>query len=200
MKQVLFAEICKERPNAAALGAFNASLGRGKGVTDTPPKNKHTPDLVLKGFPPKLKKELIDSGYIEEIRKEFNVRGEIDIVMIKLDDRTGASVGWDKSSGYERDGYIFYDYNSKISVNKNLNISDPLKKQAIAHELRHLEQMQSGHLEIGFKGDKKTDGFIFWKGKPYISLKDYEEVKKDFSKYKQLPWEAEAYAAGDKYK
>ena len=29
MKQILFSEICKERPNQAALGIYNASLGRG---------------------------------------------------------------------------------------------------------------------------------------------------------------------------
>ena len=36
-------------------------------------------------------------------------------------------------------------------------------------------------------------GFVVWKKEPFISIKDLSKTTKDLVKYKELPWEAEAY-------
>jgi len=57
----------------------------------------------------------------------------------------------------------------------------------IAHEFTHISQYLSGNLT--FSKDEKT---LIWKGKYYITVKDYDNIT-NFQDYKKIPWEAESY-------
>ena len=70
-----------------------------------------------------------------------------------------------------------------IYLNKNVKSGTPLEKEAIAHEMVHIDQMKRGDLNY-------DDNNVYWKGKKY-SRKQMNEGSK------QLPWEKEAYDKTD---
>ena len=69
------------------------------------------------------------------------------------------------------DGTIFLD--------KKVKNNSPLAKEAIAHEMVHMDQMARGDLDY-------NDNNVIWKGKEY-SREQMNEGSKN------LPWEKEAY-------
>ena len=69
------------------------------------------------------------------------------------------------------DGTIFLD--------KKVKNNSPLAKEAIAHEMVHMDQMARGDLDY-------NDNNVIWKGKEYSRSKMNEGSK-------NLPWEKEAY-------
>tara|TARA_R100000900_G_C3344517_1_gene165795 strand:+ start:168 stop:1586 length:1419 start_codon:yes stop_codon:yes gene_type:complete len=66
-----------------------------------------------------------------------------------------------------------------IYLDKSVKNDSPLAKEAIAHEMVHMDQMARG--DLNYNDDK-----VFWKGKEY----DRDDMNEGS---KQLPWEKEAY-------
>lgn len=154
-------------------------------------------------------------GFINE---QVNNLGITKNVTIEFTDnlRSSTSRG---SVGYSdsviKDGNMRY---LEPSYKVNILNSAKNQKNIIAHELTHIKQMQDGRLRFGFELKEVNGKLIayqmgrYWDGKFHISDKDYTKIKKALSsaktqaaydkalaKYKALPWEKEAYAAGDKY-
>ena len=61
----------------------------------------------------------------------------------------------------------------------------------IAHEYTHCVQYKEGRLK-----EASDEQSVYWKGKEYITNKELKKIT-NFDEYKQLPWEAEAYAMQD---
>lgn len=70
-----------------------------------------------------------------------------------------------------------------IYVDKDVKSGSPLEKEAIAHEMVHMDQMKRGDLNY-------DDNNVYWKGKKY-SRKQMNEGSAN------LPWEKEAYDKTD---
>ena len=66
-----------------------------------------------------------------------------------------------------------------IYVDKDVKPGSPLEKEAIAHEMVHMDQMKRGDLNYDDKN-------VYWKGKKY----DRDDMNEGS---KKLPWEKEAY-------
>jgi len=66
-----------------------------------------------------------------------------------------------------------------IYLDKSVKNDSPLAKEAIAHEMVHMDQMSRG--DLNYNDDK-----VFWKGKQY----DRDDMNEGS---KNLPWEKEAY-------
>ena len=66
-----------------------------------------------------------------------------------------------------------------IYLDKSVKNDSPLAKEAIAHEMVHMDQMARG--DLNYNDDK-----VFWKGKEY----DRDDMNEGS---KKLPWEKEAY-------
>ena len=66
-----------------------------------------------------------------------------------------------------------------IYLDKSVKNDSPLAKEAIAHEMVHMDQMARG--DLNYNDDK-----VFWKGKQY----DRDDMNEGS---KNLPWEKEAY-------
>src|SRR5574344_901135 len=60
----------------------------------------------------------------------------------------------------------------------------------IAHEFTRVKQYLKG--ELNYSDDKN---FILWKNEPFIAIKELSKIMKakDMVKYRDLPWEKEAY-------
>ena len=89
--------------------------------------------------------------------------GEIPVIKKDLEDGVIAEAN--------NDGTIYLD--------KDVKDGSPLAKEAIAHEMVHMDQMARGDLNY-------DDNNVYWKGKKY----DRDDMNEGS---KQLPWEAEAY-------
>ena len=89
--------------------------------------------------------------------------GQIPVIKKELDDGVIAEAN--------NDGTIYLD--------KNVKNGSPLAKEAIAHEMVHMDQMARG--DLNYNDDK-----VFWKGKEY----DRDDMNEGS---KKLPWEKEAY-------
>ena len=89
--------------------------------------------------------------------------GKIPVIKKELDDGVIAEAN--------NDGTIYLD--------KDVKDGSPLAKEAIAHEMVHMDQMARG--DLNYNDDK-----VFWKGKEY----DRDDMNEGS---KQLPWEKEAY-------
>ena len=89
--------------------------------------------------------------------------GKIPVIKKELDDGVVAEAN--------NDGTIYLD--------KDVKDGSPLAKEAIAHEMVHMDQMARGDLNY-------DDNNVYWKGKKY----DRDDMNEGS---KQLPWEAEAY-------
>ena len=70
-----------------------------------------------------------------------------------------------------------------IYVDKDVKRNSPLEKEAIAHEMVHMDQMKRGDLNY-------DDNNVYWKGKKYSRSKMNEGSS-------NLPWEKEAYDKTD---
>ena len=70
-----------------------------------------------------------------------------------------------------------------IYLDKSVKNGSPLAKEAIAHEMVHMDQMARG--DLNYNDDK-----VFWKGKEY----DRDDMNEGS---KNLPWEKEAYNKTD---
>lgn len=70
-----------------------------------------------------------------------------------------------------------------IYVDKDVKPGSPLEKEAIAHEMVHMDQMKRGDLNYDDKN-------VYWKGKKY----DRDDMNEGS---KKLPWEKEAYDKTD---
>ena len=79
---------------------------------------------------------------------------------------------------------------AKISINRGLKGAELFC--VVAHEMVHISQLLSGRLVTA-----APDLFI-WDGK-VTRLTDKKMAKLTPKKYRQLPWEAEAYAYGDSF-
>ena len=90
-------------------------------------------------------------------------KGEIPVIKKELDNGVVAEAN--------NDGTIFLD--------KDIKNNSPKAKEAVAHEMVHMNQMARGDLNY-------DDNNVYWKGKEYPRDKMNEGSD-------QLPWEAEAY-------
>ena len=81
----------------------------------------------------------------------------------------------------ELDGGVVAEANNDgtIYLDKKIKKNSPKAKEAVAHEMVHMDQMARGDLNY-------DDNNVYWKGKKYP-----REIMNEGSK--QLPWEAEAY-------
>lgn len=81
---------------------------------------------------------------------------------------------------------------NKFTVHIGSNQSIRIMLKSLMHELIHVKQISKGELKPS--RDYKD---MIWKGKPFISVWEYANTFKwyGYEKYKQLPWEAEAYAS-----
>lgn len=80
--------------------------------------------------------------------------------------------------------------NHKFVVHYNPSQSYTQIIKSLIHELTHVKQVVKGELRP--REDWKG---IVWNDDYEISVKEYKKVMKDFSRYKQLPWEREAYSS-----
>lgn len=75
--------------------------------------------------------------------------------------------------------YFILEYDSEQSIKMQI--------RALLHELTHINQIVKGYLKL-----EGTD--IVWKNDFKLSVSEYAKISKDFAKYKELPWEQEAYS------
>mgnify|MGYP003405071794 FL=1 len=154
-----------------------------------------------------INKQVKDLGITGNIEVEFRER--------KRGDAPFAAAFVNHSNSVIKEGDTYYH----VPIMKLTVLSQKTEhhKEYIAHELTHIKQMQSGTFRLGYKvkpiyGTRYDEGF-YWNGKLHTTAAQYtritnkmskpksqEEYNKALAKYKALPWEAEAYAAGGKYK
>lgn len=80
--------------------------------------------------------------------------------------------------------------NNKFYLHFNPNQSYKRIIQSLIHELTHVKQVSKRELL-----PNKDYTAILWKGKEYITAKDYGKLmKSDIPAYRKLPWEIEAEA------
>lgn len=79
---------------------------------------------------------------------------------------------------------------AKISVNRGLKGAELFC--VVAHEMVHISQLLSGRLVTA------APNLFIWDGK-VTRLTDKKMAKISPRKYRELPWEAEAYAYGDSF-
>ena len=78
--------------------------------------------------------------------------------------------------------------NNKFYLHFNPNQSYKRTIQSMLHELTHVKQVAKNELL-----PNKEYTAIMWKGKEYITAKDYGKLmKSDIQSYMKLPWEMEA--------
>jgi len=78
--------------------------------------------------------------------------------------------------------------NNKFYLHFNPNQSYKMIIQSILHELTHVKQVSKGELL-----PNKDYTTILWKGKEYITAKEYGKLmKSNIGEYMKLPWEMEA--------
>ena len=124
------------------------------------------------------------------------------------------------STNVEKQGDIYFAkpiYKVTVLGDKILTTNN-----IVAHELTHIKQMQDGRMKQGYK-ERREDYFgqtrviryekgIYWEGKLHTTDKQYASITsalkraktkaaydKALARYMSLPWEKEAYAAGEKY-
>ena len=164
---------------------------------------------------------------IDFINKQINDLGLTGNIIVEFRERTASEpteLGFvNFSKEIVRDGeYRFHKPEMKATI-----LTNDVSIDIIAHELKHLQQMQEGKYKRGYRIKPETyidasgikretvkiaeEGF-FWKGKFYMSTnevlsvingtkkaKTQEEYAKAYKKYRALPWEKEAHAVSDKY-
>jgi hypothetical protein len=108
-------------------------------------------------------------------RYKFNAK-----IIVKKKEKVGL-MGDISLSSTSVDGNKFY-------LHFNPNQSYQRIIQTMIHELTHVKQVSNGELL-----PNKDHTTIMWKGKEYITVKDYNKLlKSNPSEYIKLPWEVEA--------
>jgi hypothetical protein len=79
---------------------------------------------------------------------------------------------------------------AEIHINRNLKGTELFC--VVAHEMVHISQLLSGRLVTA------SPNLFIWNGK-VTRLTDEKMAKMTPKKYRQLPWEAEAYAYGESF-
>ena len=79
---------------------------------------------------------------------------------------------------------------AEIHINRNLKGAELFC--VVAHEMVHISQLLSGRLVTA------APNLFIWNGK-VTRLTDEKMAKMTPKKYRQLPWEAEAYAYGESF-
>ena len=103
-------------------------------------------------------------------------------IIVKKKDKVGM-IGDISLNSNSVDGNKFY-----LHFNPNQSYKGII--QAMIHELTHVKQVSKGELL-----PNKDYTAILWKGKEYITVKDYAKLMKtNHSEYNKLPWEVEAIA------
>lgn len=105
----------------------------------------------------------------------------IDYFKRELGISTDVKIRYKKVSKSHSFGY--FDFNKTITVE---DAGTTITIGNIAHELTHVQQMQSKRLEVKEKQ-------MFWEGKPIVSYDEYSH-NRDFNVHKNWPWEIEAYS------
>ena len=101
-------------------------------------------------------------------------------IIVKKKERAGL-IGDISLSSTSVDGNKFY-------LHFNPNQSYQRIIQTMIHELTHVKQVSKGELL-----PNKDYTTILWKGKEYITAKDYGKLmKSNLAEYMKLPWEVEA--------
>ena len=102
-------------------------------------------------------------------KSDTNIYG-VDINFVKLDENTLAEANNDGT----------------ISVNKNMDINDPMMQRTIAHEVQHLTQMKIGN-------ETFDDNNVYYNGEVWPRLNGYilnpHTGEKHHEGDKELPWE-----------
>ncbi len=140
MKQILHLEVRKEKCNAQALGAYNASLG-----------DSHIGYVNIKG----AEVDNDTKSFIARQMKSLNINEKIDIV-------------FKDAKGFG--GYVILNENGKVSsLVISSNLSNNNIKNLIAHELTHVSQINSGRMK-SINGDVFWKGEKFMTGKERLVL------------------------------
>jgi hypothetical protein len=79
---------------------------------------------------------------------------------------------------------------AKISINRGLKGAELFC--VVSHEMVHISQLLSGRLVTA------APDYFIWNGK-VTRLTDKKMSRITIKKYRELPWEAEAYAYGDSF-
>jgi len=137
------------------------------------------PDLALKPH-----EKLLVGSVTEFMRNKFGISAKI--IVKKVSGMAGA-----KPSHIIGDVPLSTNSvnNNKFYVHFSALLSYRYQIEVLFHELTHVKQISKK--ELGPDADWKN---VQWKGKDYISAKDYNKVlrSKDFKTYVSFPWEIEA--------
>jgi hypothetical protein len=146
-----------------------------------------------------------DLGQIKNFATEYankiGVKGDVNIIFeYSKKGMSGGGVGWSKP---DKDGKRLIRPNIEIKLGSDAKTSS-VAQEIIKHEMTHILQSQRGDFYLLSAGEKAIQG-IYWKGNKILSVNDYNNLSKlntlnKFTKYINLPWEKEAWKAGDPYK
>jgi hypothetical protein len=140
-------------------------------------KNILSEDLFGTSLKMKPHETLMTKAVVEFMMDKYKFKAKI---IIKKKDKTGM-IGDISLNSNSVDGNKFY-------LHFNPNQSYKRIIQAMIHELTHVKQVSKGELL-----PNKDYTAILWKGKEYITAKDYGKLmKSNISEYVKLPWEVEA--------
>ena len=152
-------------------------------------------------------------SFIKEQMSELGIKGNIIFEFRdkkKGEANTGGFVSFGNTVVNESAEKGYYKHIDKLTVIGGNGLT---QRGTIAHEMKHLEQMQSGRFRKVFlkvngswQSGYELNGRLHTTEKEYSSIvnaigkaKTQDAYNKALAKYKALPWEAEAYAAGSKY-
>jgi hypothetical protein len=130
--------------------------------------------------------------------KEYGLTGNVGI-NIKKSKNTGGGVGWGDANAK---GQI--KLKNDINITTDGSLSKRQYEQIINHEMTHLKQGQSDSFFLKKEG---RDWTIFWEGKEYMKMSEYNKLTTRFQNprlkastrlkalkdYVNLPWELEAH-------
>lgn len=160
---------------------------------------------------PNIKIDAFGSG-TETIKKEagkyaekIGLNGDIEIKAMKSSTSNGGVKFVE-----DADGNYYLDTNTLyLNINREGTMEDVVR--TMVHEMTHLKQGQEKRLVVKPLRGTPERGIYYWDGKPVLTIKEYEKIGKQLRsnndkirdaarvKYRNLPWENEAYNAGDNY-
>jgi hypothetical protein len=134
-------------------------------------------DLFGSSLKLKPYEKLIVNSVVSFMRDKFGINPKI---IVKKKEKKGL-IGDISLSDTSVKGGKFY-------LHFNPNQSYKMIIKSLIHELTHVKQVSKGELL-----PNKDYTSILWKGKEYITVKDYNKLmKKSPTDYTKLPWEVEA--------
>lgn len=119
---------------------------------------------------------LIIIAVVKFLKEEFLIDKDI-VIIIK------------ESKNNNKYGEVNLTNGKVFKLELNLNQSFTLIIKSIIHELTHIKQISKKELRISVDGLNILYGTDFT-----LPITKYEEISKDLSKYRYLPWEIEAYS------